>query len=104
MYPRIRELVVKENDRAALMALAKFRKEQEYSIDRRATQQISGRAVPRGDLSGGELFPRFRSLPILELHFDRAVDSSITYFGVGGLYRAIAAYQNNVTLALLLRP
>ena len=103
LYPRIRELVMKENNQAALVPLAKYQKEQDVELILKNLEE--------GELDEGSLFYSYKAithfphpafLPLLEKNLQQALVDN-TYFGRKwrGLYKAIASYKNDKAVELL---
>lgn len=102
LYPKIRELVVKEKNQSALVTLAKYKKEQDIEIIKNFRDETDKE-------EGGfyytyvamQHFPRKEYIPFLEGNLEKTLDD--TYFSTewGELYKAIASFKNEKALELL---
>lgn len=102
LYPRIRELVVKEKNLSALPVLAKFQKEQDIKII------LNSREKDRDSESGYHYtylaiinFPRPEFIPLLEKNLKNTLDETHFSGEWRYLYGAIAAYKNEKAVELL---
>lgn len=103
LYTRVRELVVKENNPAALVTLAKFRKEQDISLilnyklgEEHGKQHYTFKAITE--------FPHPDFLQLLSKHLYQAIQKAAWSTEWRELYKAIASYKNDVALHLLKVP
>lgn len=105
LYPKIKELVVKENNPTALIILAKYQKEQDIEL-------INNFKDKTEDDEDGFVhtykaiseFPRLEFLPLLEKNLMKTLDKEYYSFEWKELYRTIACYKNNKALELLKIP
>jgi hypothetical protein len=106
LYPKIRKLVIKENNQSALVTLAKYQNEQDIELI------INNRDVNDEDKESGfyftyiamQEFPRPEYLPILESHLKRTLDDTHFSQEWRELYKAIASFKNEKALELLKLP
>jgi len=105
LYPRIRELVVNNGNQSAVVALAKYRKPQDISVilnNREVDSRENGgyfytyRAIAE--------FPQRDFLPLLKRNLIQTLGASHYDNEWSALYRAIAAYKNAESIALLKVP
>lgn len=105
LYPKIRELVLEENNQSALVTLAKYQKEQDIEIiknNRSENEKIeSGYYHTYVAISE---FPRPEFIPLLETNLNKTLDN--THFSTEWreLYKAIASYKNEKAIELLKIP
>lgn len=102
LYPKIRELVIKEKNQSALVTLAKYQKEQDIDI-------IKNFRDDTDKDEGGyyftyvamQQFPRTEYIPLLKSNLDKTLDN--THFSTEWreLYGAIASFKNEEALELL---
>ena len=110
LYPKIRELLVKEHKQAALVALAKYQKDQDISL-------ILTSSGKRNNAKEGfsytyqaiSHFPHPDFFPLLKQSFmsvskNQKFRHGDMYGILGHFYKAIAAYQNKAALKLLTTP
>ncbi len=97
LYARIRELVVQENNHAALVTLAKFKREQDIPLILNNKQQGENyRAISE--------FPDQAFLPLLKKSMYEALDKGAWSSEWSELYKAIASFKNDTALQLLKIP
>ena len=106
LYPKLRELVIKENNQSALITLAKYQNEQDIELI------INNRNLDYENKESGyfytyvamQEFLRPEYLPILETHLRKTL--SKTHFSQEWreLYKAIASFKNEKALELLKIP
>ncbi len=110
LYPKIRELLVKEHKQAALVALAKYQKEQDISLILTSTGKRNN--AKEGFLYTYQAishFPHPDFFPLLKQSFINVSKNQKFRHGdmygiLGHFYKAIAAYQNKAALKLLTTP
>jgi len=105
LYPKIRELVIKEKNQSALVTLAKYRKEQDIEIIKNFRDETDKD-------EGGfyftyvamQQFPRNEYIPLLESNLKKTLDN--THFSTEWreLYKAIASFKNKKAFELLSIP
>jgi len=105
LYPKIRELVIKEKNPSALVTLAKYQKEQDIEIIknfRDKTDKTEGGFY--FTYSAIIQFPNPAFLPLLEKNLKNTLDN--THFSTEWrqLYKAITSYKNEKSLELLKIP
>lgn len=106
LYPKIRELVIKENNQSALVTLAKYQNVKDIELI------INNRDVNDEDKESGfyftyiamQEFPRPEYIPILESHLKRTLDDTHFSQEWRELYKAIASFKNEKALELLKIP
>jgi len=105
LYPKIRELVVKDNDQTALVTLAKYQKEQDIELILKNKQKskfdeggffYTYKAISQ--------FPHHDFLPLLETNLEKTLDNTHYSNEWRELYKAIASYKNDKAKELLLVP
>ncbi len=105
LYPKIRELVVKDNDQTAMVTLAKYKKEQDVELI------LKNKGKSKFDEGGFfytykaiSQFPHPDFLPLLEKNLKKTLNN--THFSTEWreLYKAIASYKNDKALELLQVP
>lgn len=105
LYPKIRELVIRDNDQTALVTLAKYQKEQDVELI------LKNKKKNKTDEDGFfytykaiSQFPHPDFLPLLEKKLQKTLDN--THFSTEWreLYKAIASYKNDKAKNLLLVP
>lgn len=104
-YAQIRELVIRNNDQAALVALAKYQKEQDIGLI------FNNRADDHLDEDGFfhtyeaiSYFPHPQFLPLLEKNLLETLDNDHYSSEWRKLYKAIASYKNDKAVELLQIP
>lgn len=105
LYPKIRELVIKENNQGALVTLAKYQKEQDIEI-------IKNNRSENDKIESGyyhtyvaiSQFPRPEFIPLLETNLNKTLDNTHFSNEWRELYKAIASYKNKKALELLKIP
>ncbi|MBW8244296.1 hypothetical protein K1F50_15915 [Muricauda oceani] len=105
LYPKIRELVVKENDQTALVTLAKYQKEQDIElIQNNKTKSKFDEGGFFYTYKAISQFPHSDFFPLLEKNLEKTLDN--THFSTEWreLYKAIASYKNDKAKELLLVP
>jgi hypothetical protein len=102
LYPRIRELVIEEENQAALVALAKYHKEQDIALI------LKNRATPQGGVADNRYtyqaiseYPHPDFFPFLERALHAALGRTRFNLEWKDLYQAIASYKNDKAVALL---
>ena len=105
LYPKIRELVIKEKNPSALVTLAKYHKDQDIEIIKNYRDETD--KSERGfyfTYSAIKEFPNSEFLPLLENNLKNTLDN--THFSTEWreLYMAIASYKNEKSLELLKIP
>ena len=105
LYPKIRELVINENNESALITLAKYKKEQDIETIinfREETEKVEGGFYSA--YLAMQQFPRIEYIPLLESNLKMTLDN--TYYSTEwkALYGAIASLKNNKALELLKIP
>jgi len=106
LYPKIRELVIKEKSQSALITLAKYQKEQDVELI------LNNRDIDDEDQESGfystyiamQIFPRQEYIPLLESHLKRTLDDKYFSQEWKELYKAIASFKNEKALELLKIP
>lgn len=105
LYPRIRELVITDKDQAALVTLAKYKKEQDVEII------LKNRTKSKFDEGGYfytykaiSQFPHSDFMPLLEKNLKKTLDNTHVSNEWKELYKAITSYQNDDAKRLLLIP
>lgn len=100
LYPRIRELVIKDKNNSALVALAKYQKEQDIDLilDFKDEKSNAGNGYIYLAISN---FPHPDFFPFLEQNFLKALDDESYRFEVKHLYKAIVSFKNDDALKLL---
>ncbi len=106
LYPRLRELVIKDHNQSALVTLAKYRKQQDISLILNNREE--------GEGANGGYFYTYRAIsqfpcpdfmPILRRNLQNTYEESHHYSNEWReLYRAIAAYRNPAAVELLKSP
>ena len=121
LYSRIRDLYLKNNNQSALVALAKYRKEQDIHLilnNREKIKYEEDALTPEGSQLAREYkeqgfnytyiaisyYPHAEFLPLLEKNLIKALKNSFWSDEWPNLYRAIASYKNNKALMLLQIP
>ncbi len=120
LYLIVRDLYLKNNDQAALVALAKYRKEQDIQLvlNNREKIEYSNHYLDEDPQSVREYeeqgynytyiaisyFPNEKFLPLLHDNLIKALDNSLWSDEWRNLYKAIASYKNNEALMLLQLP
>lgn len=105
LYPKIRELVIKEKNQNALVTLAKYQKEQDIEI-------IKNNRSKNNKVESGyyhtyiaiSKFPRPEFIPLLETNLNKTLDNTHFSNEWRELYKAIASYKNNKAVELLKIP
>ncbi len=96
-YPRIRELVVKDHDREALFALARFRKAEDVPLilgfRRDGSYWSTYRAI--------RYFPHSDFMPLLKRRLEVTFDEGLCTTQTRELYAAIASYESEKAAELL---
>ena len=105
LYPKIRELVIKDNDQTALVTLAKYQKEQDIELI------LKNKEKSKFDEGGFfhtykaiSQFPHPDLLPLLETNLEKTLDNTHYSTEWRELYKAIASYKNDKAKELLLIP
>lgn len=105
LYPKIRELVLEENNQSALVTLAKYQKEEDIEIIKNNRDESekpeSGYYYTYVAVSE---FPRPEFIPLIENNLKNTLDN--THFSTEWreLYKAIASYKNEKAVELLKIP
>ncbi len=105
LYPKIRELVIKEKNQSALVTLAKYQKEQDIEI-------IKNNRSENDKVESGyyhtylaiSQFPRQEFIPLLEANLKKTLDNTHFSNEWRELYKAIASYKNKKAVELLKVP
>ncbi|TPG42131.1 hypothetical protein [Flavobacterium pectinovorum] len=105
LYPKVRELVIKENNQSALVTLAKYRKESDIELI------LKNKDIDEDAESGYfstykaiQNFPDVRFLPLLEKNLNNTLDEDYFSQEWRELYLAIASYKSQKSLELLSIP
>jgi len=105
LYWRLRELVLRDGDGAALEALAKYQREQDVEL---ILNNCDMQTFDEGTLDHAyraiSYFPHPAFVPMLEKHLEHTLDNDHYYHEWQYLYEAIASYQNSKAVALLSVP
>lgn len=105
LYPKIRELVLKENNPNALVTLAKYQKEQDIDIIKNFIDNSEYREDKFYFTYEAMLeFPRKEYLPILERNLKATFDDIDFSVEWRVLYKVIASFKTEKSLALLKMP
>ncbi|MCI9844778.1 hypothetical protein [Flavobacterium pectinovorum] len=101
LYPKIRELVIKQNNQTALVTLAKYKKESDINLILKNNDSNSGYFYTYKAIQN---FPDSDFLPLLEKNLNLTLNDD-HYDGEWlQLYTAIATYKNQKSLELLKIP
>ena len=105
LYPRLRFLAVNQKNQSALVAIAKFKKEQDVEII------LKNRSKSKSDEGGYfytykaiSKFPHPSFFPLLEANLAKTLDNTHYSNEWRQLYKAIASYQNEEAVKLLKIP
>lgn len=105
LYPKIRELVIKEKNQSALVTLAKYQKEKDVAIIKNFRDETEK------DNDGFyftyvamQQFPRQEYIPLLESNLKKTLDNTHYSTEWRELYGAIASFKNAKALELLKTP
>jgi len=105
LYPKIRELVVENNDQTALITLAKYRKIEDISLI------LTNSEKSKFDEGGYyytykaiQEFPHPDFIPLLEKNLYKTLDNTHYSNEWKELYKAIASYKNEKSVELLKVP
>ena len=105
LYPKIRELVIKEKNQSALVTLAKYQKEKDVAIIKNFRDETEK------DDDGFyftyvamQQFPRQEYIPLLESNLKKTFDNTHYSTEWRELYGAIASFKNAKALELLKTP
>jgi hypothetical protein len=105
-YARIRELVTTEHDQAALVALARYRMEQDVQLIRSNYEEssVKGWKAFVSTFEAIEEFPHPAFTVVLETHLRSSLGHTLWDMEWRPMYRAIANYRNSWALELLRVP
>ena len=105
LYPKIRELVIKDKNPSALVTLAKYQKEKDIEIIKNFRDKTD---EPEGGYfytySAIKQFPNQKFLTLLEKNLIKTLDNTHYSNEWRELYKAIASYKNEKSLELLKIP
>lgn len=106
IYPAIRELVIKNKDQSALVALAKYQKEQDIDlILNNKAEGVSGEDAYQYTYQAISEFPHPKFLPFLETHLQKSLSLERLYLRLWKeMYKAIASYKDVNAVKLLTKP
>ncbi len=105
LYPKVKELVVNENNPSALITLAKYKKNQDIETIKKfkdiTEDEDDGYIYTYRAISE---FPKIEFLPLLEENLKKTLDKTHFSNEWRELYRTIASYKNIKALELLKIP
>jgi len=107
LYPKLRDLVVKENNQSALVTLAKYKNPNDVELilkNRDKDQNDDGESGHFYTFRAIQNFPDSRFLPFLEKRLNETLDNDHYSNEWRELYKAIASYKNEKALELLTIP
>ncbi|KOP36319.1 hypothetical protein DBB36_20820 [Flavobacterium sp. WLB] len=101
LYPTVRELVIKQHNQNALVALAKYRKESDIELILKNKDENTGNFYTYKAIQN---FPDAKFFPFLEKNLDLTLKEGFYQNEWIEFYKAIAAYKNQKALELLSIP
>ncbi|MCX6833602.1 MAG: hypothetical protein NTW07_00460 [candidate division Zixibacteria bacterium] len=102
LYPRLRELVVRENNASALVALARYRKGQDIELVLTSPVEDWFAQDPRRyRFKAISYFPHPDFLPMIRAALEETLKEETYSSWWGDMYKAIASYENDEAVQLL---
>lgn len=105
LYPRLRKLVVENNDQSALVALAKYNKPEDIALILKIGKKSKSNEVGYFNIYRAiQEFPHPDFIPLLENNLNKTLDNTHYSSEWKELYKAIATYKNKRSIELLKIP
>ncbi|MBX7155728.1 MAG: hypothetical protein U0Y96_16360 [Candidatus Kapaibacterium sp.] len=104
LYNRVKELVIKETNQSALVALAKFRRKEDIQLILGNEKILRTYHYNFFTYKAISQFPDTVFLPLLNKSLHQAIREKFWYDEWRELYKAIASYKNDIALKLLRVP